>query len=227
MEYSYTLVATIALSQKFHAVCDTIGGILSVGKCQSEDFFVLAQNLHKGLAREISHETGRGREKEDPRQKRTEESREESSQRTGQLTVNRSQGKPTARMCGLRGRVGQREKMSQCSWWLCGNFTWTHACNSSQNARKASQTFSFLHLEFMIVCSLFFHPLSCVYCVLCVHKEMWKTPGQRWEKPLDNLMAMSSLGGWDSQGQTMVYCHRYHTRYDLTPINYSANIEVI
>ena len=36
---------------------------------------------------------------------------------------------------------------------------------------------------------------------------MWNTPGQRWEKPLDDLMAMSGLEGWDSEGRPAVYCH--------------------
>ena len=50
--------------------CDTMVGIrtVGVGKCQSEDFLsILAQNPHKELAREISHETRRGRGKEGPR----------------------------------------------------------------------------------------------------------------------------------------------------------------
>ena len=29
---------------------------------------------------------------------------------------------------------------------------------------------------------------------------MWNTSGRRWEKPLDDLMAMSGLGGRDSRG---------------------------
>ena len=33
---------------------------------------------------------------------------------------------------------------------------------------------------------LFFHPLDWVCCVLCIGKEMWNIPGQRWEKPLDD-----------------------------------------
>ena len=36
---------------------------------------------------------------------------------------------------------------------------------------------------------------------------MWNTPGRRWEKPLDDRMAMSSLGGWDSGDRPAVYCH--------------------
>ena len=49
--------------------------------------------------------------------------------------VNRSRGKPTASTCGPRGRACQHERMSQCSWWLCGNFARKHACNSSQKHR--------------------------------------------------------------------------------------------
>ena len=60
----------------------------------------------------------------------------------------------------------------------------------------------------VFACSLFFHPLGCVCCVLCVRKEMLNTPGRRLEKPLDDRMAMSSLGGWDSGGRPAVYCHR-------------------
>ena len=33
---------------------------------------------------------------------------------------------------------------------------------------------------------------------LCVHKEIWNTPSWGWEKPLNDRMAMSGLGGWDS-----------------------------
>ena len=36
---------------------------------------------------------------------------------------------------------------------------------------------------------------------------MGNTPGQRWEKPLDDQMAMSGLGGWDCGGRPAVYCH--------------------
>ena len=43
---------------------------------------------------------------------------------------------PTARTCGTRSRVGQRERMSQRSWWLCGNFARIHARAISQMHRK-------------------------------------------------------------------------------------------
>ena len=49
---------------------------VGVGKCQSEDYFVLLQNPHKWLVHEISHLTGRGRRKEGPRVKRRSQSSE-------------------------------------------------------------------------------------------------------------------------------------------------------
>ena len=113
-------------------------------------------------------------------------------------------------MCGPISWVGQRERMSQHSWWLCGNFARIHARDSSKNARKVLQTSPFLCMELTHVCVylfFFFHPLGCVYCVLCVRKAMWNTPGQIWEKPLDDLMAMSGLGGWDSGDWPPVFCH--------------------
>ena len=49
-----------------------------------------------------------------------------------------------------------------------------------------------LKLTQVCVCSfvLFFFPLS---CTLRICKEIWNTPGQRWEKPLDESLAMSGL----------------------------------
>ena len=112
--------------------------------------FVLVRNPLKGLAREISHETGRRRGKEGPRaEQRRRQSRggrtEKWTEQGNRLerAVNKSQGKLTARMCGPRDRVDQRERMSPHSWWLCGNFVRTHAPDSSLNAKKVSQTSHF------------------------------------------------------------------------------------
>ena len=95
--------------------------------------------------------------------------------------------------------------MSQCSFWLCGNSARIHARNSPQmhwKLYKSVTNFSLLALGAnpspWLFVLLFFHPLGCVRYVLCVHKEMWNTPGRRWEKPLDDSMTMSGLGGWDS-----------------------------
>ena len=72
---------------------------------------VLARNPHKGLSREISHETGRGREKEGSRENRTEESREKNCQQK-RVEQGSQQKNAGSRACGHRGRVGQRERMS-------------------------------------------------------------------------------------------------------------------
>ena len=90
-----------------------------------------------------------------------------------------------------------------------------HRCTESQ--AKVSQTSPFLRLEItqVRVYSLFFRPLSCVCCVLCVRKEIWNAPGRSWEKPPDDRMAMSSLGGWGSWDRLAVYCHRATNDYHL------------
>ena len=85
-------------------------------------------------------------------------------------------------------------------------YTLAHRCTESY--AKVSQTSPFLRLELnqvrVFVYSLFSHPVG---CILCVRKEMWNTPGRRWEKPLNDQMAMSGLGSWDSGGRLAVYCH--------------------
>ena len=96
-----------------------------------------------------------------------------------------------------------------------------HRC--TENYAKVTQTSLFLHLELTQICVYLFSflsILSCVCCVLCVRKEMWNTPGRRWEKPRDNRMAMSGLGDWDSRGRLAVYCQitikqRNETKYSL------------
>ena len=102
--------------------------------------------------------------------------------------VNRSWGrtngqrKVTARNCGPRGCVSQRERMSQHSWWLCGNFARIHACDSPQMHRsftKVSQTSPFLLLELtqVRVCLFFFSSTpSIVYIVFCVFVKKCEIP---------------------------------------------------
>ena len=177
-----------------------------MGECQSEDPFVCfgTKPTQRAGTRDLPWD-----------QKKTKEGRSQSQQKWAEQgsrqerAVNRSRGKPTARMCGPGCQVGHRERMNQHSGWLCGNFTQIHALDSSQNARKMSQTSPLLRLEWtqVRVCSLIFHPLGCVCYVFCVCKVMWNTLGQRWEKPLDNLMAMSGLGVCDSGDWPAVYCH--------------------
>ena len=160
-----------------------------VGASQRTPLSVLARNPHKGLAHNIFHETGRRRQKRAV--SRRNQSTEESSQekRAGSMA------------CGLRGWVGQHERMNQRSWWLYGNFARIHARDSLQKDKKLGKCHKLLPScawskpKSVFDCSLFFHPFACVCCVLCVRKEMWNTPGWRWEKLLDDLMI--GLGGWD------------------------------
>ena len=130
---------------------------------------VLARNPHKELVREISYETGR-----------RGNARFQYSQQ--ERVVNRNQREATARrgarICGTRGWVGQRERMSQCSWWLCGNFARIHVRDSPQMHSKLPKSvpnFSLLALGAnpspCLFVFLFLH-LSIVYVVLCVYKEM-------------------------------------------------------
>ena len=75
---------------------------VGVGATQRIPLSVLARNPHQGLAHEIFHETGRRRVKEGPiAEQRSEQSRAVSWREQA-----------TATTCGLRGRVGQHERVS-------------------------------------------------------------------------------------------------------------------
>ena len=130
--------------------CDTMGGIrFSVCGCGclSEDPFVCFGAKPTQRVRLPT------RPEEDERRKVSERTEETSRQtgavdRSGQSTdqdsqqesaVDRSREKPTGRTCGIRGRVGQRERMSQRSGWLCENFARIHAQDISQKLRRLGQ----------------------------------------------------------------------------------------
>ena len=148
---------------------------------QKIPLYVLARNPLRGLACEISHETGRGRGKEGPRVKRISQEKEAERRSRQERAVNISRGKPTARMCGPRCRTSQHEKMSQHSWWLCGNFAWIHARDSQQMhaERHKSVKNSLLALgsnsrPWLFV--LFPFTLSIVYVVYCVSVKKCDIP---------------------------------------------------
>ena len=154
---------------------------VGVGKCQSEDSFVcyVTKPTQRACAWDFPQDRKRTSEgKSQGEQNRKKQWRNQgieqtrTVERTGQSAEQGSRQKRAgARACGLRGRVGQRERMSQYSWWLCGNFIQIHTCDSSQNAIKVSKTSLFLHMELTTVYdSLFFFssPLSVVYVVFCV-----------------------------------------------------------
>ena len=72
--------------------------VVGVGSSQRIPLSVLTRNPHKGLAREISHETGRGREKEGPRVKRRSQSTKGCSQENWR--EQRSRQKRTGQSAG-------------------------------------------------------------------------------------------------------------------------------
>ena len=161
------------------------------------------QNPHKGLAREISHKIGIGQGKEGSRVKRRRQNRE--VKRRKQDRTGQSAGESRR----VLGCVDSEAKLANVRGWVSipGSFEGisleymlTLALRCTESYAKVSQTSPFLRLELtqVRVCSLFFNPLGCIYCVLCVRKEMWNTPGQSWEKQLDDLMAMSGLRSWNS-----------------------------
>ena len=86
------------------------------------------------------------------------------------------QKRAEARACGLRGRVGQCERMSQRSWWLCGNFTQIHNHTSPQIHRKLhkSVTNSSLLMLRVRVCLFSFLPPSrlCMLCFVCLQRNV-------------------------------------------------------
>ena len=180
---------------------------VGVGECQSEDSFVCfgVKPTQRACMWDLLWDRKRMREGKVPEQIRRRQSAGESSQQ--KLGEADGQRKATARTYGPRGWVGQRERISQYSWWLCGNFTRIHTHNSPQMHRKLHKSLTNFSLLVLganpspwLFVLLFLHFFSCVCCVWCICKEMWNTPGHRWEKPLDNWMTMSGLGGWDSGG---------------------------
>ena len=105
---------------------------------------------------------------------RAEETRE---QRRRQNRAVSGIGQATARMCRSRCQFGQRERMSQRSWWLYGNFARIEARDGSQNARKVLKTSPFVHLEQTQVraCFFFFSSILLVtYVLSCMSVKKWE-----------------------------------------------------
>ena len=126
---------------------------VSVGAGASQS--VLARNPHKGRAlRDFPRDRKGKREGRSQRRQKEEEQRngqKRPGQRTDQSREQGSQQKRAgAKMWGPKCWVGQIERMSQRSLWLCGNFAGIHARNSLQ-----------MHLEFMLKCHKLFP--SCVW----------------------------------------------------------------
>ena len=184
-----------------------------VSSCQIRLSF-WARNPHKGLAREISRETGKRQGKARSQGERREESREQNMavRRREQWTEVEEadgQGKATATTFGPRAGLADAREWVHVPGGYVGislEYTIAIAHRYTESYAKVSQTSLFLCLELTQVldCLSFFifQPLSCVCCALCAGKEMWNTTGRRWEKPLEDRMARSGLGGWDSGGRS-------------------------
>ena len=168
---------------------------------------VLVRNPHKVLVREISYETGRRRENamsQSSQQKRVV------SDSLGKATVRErwllseelGPVDPEAGSASARGRV---RVPGSCVGIL---FEYT-IMSDTEIPEKVPKPSTFVRLELTQVrACLFFLPLSVVYVVLCVCKAMWNAPGRRWEKPLDNRMAMSWFKEVEIVGTGQrVYCY--------------------
>ena len=177
------------------------------GASQRIPLSALARDLLKGLAREIFPVTRRGRGKEGSRENRRRQNRDVDW--TGQSTeVEGSRQLREERR--LLGPVDSVAGLANVRGWVSipGNFVGISLeltlalAHGFTECQESVKNFALLTLgaepsPYLFV-FLFFHPLGCVCCVLCVRKGIWNTPSRRWEKPLGDLMAMSGLGGWDS-----------------------------
>ena len=108
--------------------------------------------------------------------------------RTGQSVGESNQQESREAECWdlwARGRVGQRERMSQRSLWLCEYFAHIHALDSLQMYRKLCKgvtNFCFLALganPSPCVFVLFSSTFSLVYVVFCVSVKKCKRRDER------------------------------------------------
>ena len=125
------------------------------------------------------------RPEEDEGRQETDQSTQQNKTvyRTGESVEQGSRQKRAGtRACGLRGQVGQSERISQRSWWLCGNFARIHTHASSQKHRKQHKSvtnFSLLALganPSLCLFVLFSSALSVVYVVFCVSVKKCEIP---------------------------------------------------
>ena len=107
---------------------------VGVGECQSEDSFVCfdAKPTQRASARDLLRDRKKTREGKVPGQSTVEGSQQKWGEGDSQRKAPTKRG---ARTCGPRGRVSQRESMSQRSWLLCSNFTRIHAHDNPQKHR--------------------------------------------------------------------------------------------
>ena len=122
----------------------------------------------KPTQRASTRDFPRDQKKADNRRKqnRTVNRREESTEVGGSRRSEKGK-------CGTRGRVGQRERMSQRFWWLCRNFARIHARDSPQKATEKCHKVLFLRFVLTHVrdCSSFLPPSRlCMLCFMFIKK---------------------------------------------------------
>ena len=144
-----------------------------VSACQKIPLSVLMRNPHKGLAREISHETGRGRGKESPRVKRRRQNREVdwTDQSTEQT---RAENRAVSKREQELGCVVSDAGLTNVRWVsIPGNFveisleyTLVIASRCTESCTKVSQTAPFLRVRVWLFSFL---PPSrlCMLCFVC------------------------------------------------------------
>ena len=143
----------------------------------------LERNPHKGLAREISYETGRRRGKARPTEKRSDCQEKATVRERRLLSKVLGPVDPEARSASAKGWVSAPGSCVE-------NFVQVHARDRHRSTECEKSVKNFSHLTPRAnpnISSI----LSCLCGVLCVCKAMGNTSGRRWEKPLDDWMAMS------------------------------------
>ena len=106
---------------------------VGVGECQSDSSVCFgAKPTQRACARDLLRDRKK-RGKARFQGTTEEDSQQKSGEGDGQRKVAAERGAWT---CGFRGRIGQRERISQRSWWLCRNFARIHARDSPQKTTQ-------------------------------------------------------------------------------------------
>ena len=145
---------------------------VGVDECQSEDSFVCfgKKPTQRTCARDILGDRKKTREGKVPEQSTEETSQQNTGKGDREKRLPSEESGPVA----LKNQDSQRERMSQRSWWLYGNFGRIHIRDSQMHRKPHKSVTNFFLLALGANPSscwfvlLFFHPLGCVCCVLFV-----------------------------------------------------------
>ena len=157
-----------------------------VSACQKIPSSVLSRNPHKGLAREISHETGRGRGKEGPKENRKGVSQEKWTEQSSRQKSGVADGRERWRLEPVDSDAG----LANIWRWVSipGDFVeilleYTLVlAHRNTECSKVSETSPFLRLELTQArdCLFFFSStLSVAYIVGCVSIKKCEIPPTR------------------------------------------------